>query len=572
MDPTTFTGPDFRDYPAGRPLIFTTDEKDDEDPIKGFPPKEYLRQVTEIILREPKLLLDKSRQMMATTIFLLVMDWWCRFKPARRFLVSRSKEEDAVELLKDKVRAIHTRLPDWVQEALPQRAKPEKRVDYPGTRSYILAVAQNVAKGTGRGGSASRTLVDEAAYQDEFPNMVQAILPMSAGLWGITTAEVAGAGAHHFKYMIERPSPLVKQPEVWDDFEPILVPAYDGGLRGLSFRRTVDNFVVVTLDAEADEDKRSEAWHLKTKEGLTEKQYRREIRRDWATSAGDAFYPEFAANGGPAVYVRRYPGLIDGPIYRGWDFGRRKPAVVWLQYDPKQNRAWVFREWMPAGISVHTLRDVVLFLSGQAPLEALDQYALHWVYRIAADARIPEPPWFRAANALQWIDYSGPEANYVSDMPEKETQARTRAQVLAEAGIYLQIHSSTLEAGEDIVRRLLKIRVCKNPLHVGCKGHPGLLLDPSCTILRDALAGGLAYPKPTQREPWPVDPHKDGHYDNVHEALRRVLVNLIPVAEVRPPALPAEPVYRGRRRVSEEELRRQFEDLGWLKGLASRRW
>jgi hypothetical protein len=44
-------------------------------------------------------------------------------------------------------------------------------------------------------------MVDEAAYQEYFPQIYQAVLPMSNRLWAVTTANVGNPGAALFRQL-----------------------------------------------------------------------------------------------------------------------------------------------------------------------------------------------------------------------------------------------------------------------------------------------------------------------------------------------------------------------------------
>lgn len=187
----------------GEPLIMTTDEKDDNNPVKPFPAKDYLKEYVDVLMNERIVMVDKSRQMLISTTTLLVMDWFCKFRPSRRGLVSKHKEGEAVELIRDKIRNVHERLPLWVKTALPLSKTPAIRIDYPNTGSYIRAVAQNVAVSEARGGTASIVLIDEAAFQDQFGEMMSAALPMANRIWAVTTANIGNPGARVFKRYID---------------------------------------------------------------------------------------------------------------------------------------------------------------------------------------------------------------------------------------------------------------------------------------------------------------------------------------------------------------------------------
>jgi len=188
----------------GRPMIWTKDEGDLLHPVKPFPAHlDYLRLYLDILMHENVVLVDKARQMMVTWVTLLYADWECRFHVARRCLLSKSTEDEAKEILRDKVRFSHHKLPDWFKKTSPLRDRPEIRCSYPKTGSYILAVAENVAEREARGGTASIVIVDEAARQREFESIMAASLPMATKIIAMTTAEVGNPGGKHFKTLID---------------------------------------------------------------------------------------------------------------------------------------------------------------------------------------------------------------------------------------------------------------------------------------------------------------------------------------------------------------------------------
>lgn len=205
IDPTTHQL-DFlpnREFPSGVPIIWTTDERDNDHPVKPWPGHlEYLRYYTAAAVStapEDKIIfIDKSRQMLASTGLLLAWDWWCRNAQARRILWSKLTQEQAADMLNEKVRAVDQRLPPWVREHFGASATPQHRIRYKLTGSQFIAVNEKAAQGAARGGTATAIGVDEAAYQDYFARIVEAALPMAAKLAALTTAAAgppdSGAG------------------------------------------------------------------------------------------------------------------------------------------------------------------------------------------------------------------------------------------------------------------------------------------------------------------------------------------------------------------------------------------
>jgi hypothetical protein len=244
------------------------------------------------------------------------------------------------------------------------------------------------------------------------------------------------------------------------------------------------------------------------------------------------FYPEFMER--PTRYIRRSPGLIEGqPVIRGWDFGYRRPACIWLQYSPTSGRVWVLRELLGQNIDTHSFRDLVLYLSGERSMEYLLKrpVAVEWVNALRSNPRLPPPPWFETAGgAIQYIDYAGPEALQRRAAVEGEDSARVDAEILGEEGIRLGVYHVSVKAREQIVRRLLQLRP---------DGHPGLLVDPSCKDLALGLGGRIVFKKPTKDDPLPDGPAKDGYFEHLHDALGYALTNIVPATEEKPPEEPA---------------------------------
>jgi len=186
------------------PIYWTKDERDKEIPVKHFPFHwEYLYHYVDLVHREHMVVVEKSRQQYVTTVTLGVILWDCLFTEARRWLISKITEEDAVELLKDKIRFPYSQLPVWFRKLYPAEPTPANRMDFKGTNSYIRAVAENAAIGDMRGGTASGVLVDEAAFQREYPKIWAAATPMAAKIIAVSTPEIGNPGARYMKRQLD---------------------------------------------------------------------------------------------------------------------------------------------------------------------------------------------------------------------------------------------------------------------------------------------------------------------------------------------------------------------------------
>lgn len=214
IDPTTTSLPFLpdREFAAGVPIIWTTDEKEQNKSlaVKPWPSHlEYLKFYTAaMVSREPEdqfIFIDKSRQMIASTGLILSWDWWARVEPGRRFLWSKLTQEQASDMLNDKARAMNSRLPEWIRDLYGASKTPQHRIKYKKTGSMFLAVNETAARGAARGGTATAIAVDEAAYQDELKEIIVASIPMAGKVVALTTAMVGGpdSGAGYFFQQIK---------------------------------------------------------------------------------------------------------------------------------------------------------------------------------------------------------------------------------------------------------------------------------------------------------------------------------------------------------------------------------
>jgi len=297
---------------------------------------------------------------------------------------------------------------------------------------------------------------------------------------------------------------------------------------GYTTRITPRGYCVIELDYLADPSKRAPDFERRARAAVTsDKEFRREYKRDWTTSAGEPFYPEFAQIG-RGRYQLAAAGLVGtGAVYRGFDLGYRAPVCVWFQYSDASDRVWVLREFVPKQIATEHFADAVLYLSGQRPYEGLPPIAKEWVDAYAQTAGMPAPPWF--APGTVFLDYSGPEANRTEAIAARDPAEANTSRVFAAKGILLGTQAGPIRARTDVLRRLLALR---------SDGWPGLLVDPACPEVLAMLDGGLAYKRPSRNNPKPDHPQKDGHFDNVNDALTYGLAAVVPSVERAVPIMP----------------------------------
>jgi hypothetical protein len=289
------------------------------------------------------------------------------------------------------------------------------------------------------------------------------------------------------------------------------------------FKSSTRDILVIRLDPEARPDQRDPDWKERTKAKFPSLQeFMREQGHGWTYTSGLAFYPEWSERG-EGLYVRKVESLMDDFVYRGWDFGHRFPSCAWLQWDCKNRRLILIRSILPPKDSklhmpTSSFRDLVKYLSGQLLIEDIsyDDAIMEWLQAIEAMDQVPTPPWF--GEGTRFVDFSGHEALKEASEVAKESAERNHASILEAGGVTLNPYYSTVKARETAMRDLLAIRE---------DGWPGLIVDPSNTQFIEGMNGGFAYPKASKAVPLPTKVRKDGYYDNIHDSVGYVAVNVL---------------------------------------------
>lgn len=242
-----------------------------------------------------------------------------------------------------------------------------------------------------------------------------------------------------------------------------------------AWRNSGNGFVGVLLHYEADPSGASEE---QRKEGLSEDQFKREHGLSFSTWAGKAVYPMFSESSIAPVFPDTERVL---PIWRGWDFGFHRPAVVWVQI---HGGFWVLGEVLG--------EDMTLY-------EFLDRVVLPYQKAVFGDHNY-------------FIDAADPAGMQVSDKSEHTSFA-----LLSNRGIFPMQQRAEINKGLTIIRQKMVTGEFK--------------IHPRCRNLIEGLKGGYRYPEPTKGTPEPQFPKKDGYYDHLQDALRYVAVNAVSVYE-----------------------------------------
>lgn len=230
----------------------------------------------------------------------------------------------------------------------------------------------------------------------------------------------------------------------------------------------------------SDRPDRDENWKKVARRapGMTPQKWAREQEHSFATPAGKPVYQNFSAKQMIPCFEGWNKVLT---VIRGWDRGFHCPATVWT------------------------------FLNGA------DQWAVakaHMGDDITRDAYIKfivekSHIWFPEADFIDWVP---------SDCALTESDGQSWVKVMKKHGIYPKIG----KAGRDEVSR--RVDAVRQKINMRQDGKYGLIVDPSCDLLIEGLAGGYHYPEVIDK-PQDERPVKDGYYDHLQNALEVIADN-----------------------------------------------
>jgi hypothetical protein len=181
---------------------FTLDTHDEENPIKTFPDKEYLKVLVDIWLKERLLLVPKSRQMQMSWLFTSLYLWEVQFHHGKLVFFQSKRGEDADDLVK-RAKFVYDKEPKFLKRYYedgrfhnllvnPQHngKHTEGKMLFPQIHSEIRGIPEG--GDIIRMHTASGILADEMGFQPEAESAFTAARPTisSKGRFtGVSTAE-----------------------------------------------------------------------------------------------------------------------------------------------------------------------------------------------------------------------------------------------------------------------------------------------------------------------------------------------------------------------------------------------
>lgn len=160
----------------------TKDEHDQENPVKAFPRKEYIR-ITLMEMMEPGILfLPKSRQIMATWMSCVYVLWLSKRFDYRLSFVQSKKEDDAAVIVfkGGKTNNWDTARMSFIESHLPLWLQDHPEVSYARMAYPNGSIIEGIPQGGDmiRSKTPSLVLSDECAFQPEFADAYTAMLPI----------------------------------------------------------------------------------------------------------------------------------------------------------------------------------------------------------------------------------------------------------------------------------------------------------------------------------------------------------------------------------------------------------
>jgi hypothetical protein len=454
----------------------TLDPHDSKHPVKNFPQWTFMEKMIDEWLANPLVLVVKSRQMMASWLFVALHTWDAIFHKGRSIFFVSKKEEDAgfgnqLSLLSRSLFIIEN-LPAKLQPKFHKSKRPPA-IEFPNLYSSIMACSQEAE--ALRQYTASRILSDEMAFQEQAETAYTAMKPTIDGGGNLTGISTPNGRRNLFYYLSNDVKSDEKVKKIDEDGQaPGQLLRNEELTKGLTVRKNRNGFTVMSLHYSAC-PRKNEEWQKQAKKSyVSEDSWQQEQELNFSKVEGSRVYPGFKVS----VHVKKQTFNPYLDVWRCWDFGYGHPACVWMQID-KDDRVHVLRELLGEEI---TIKDF-----GREVQRISDKYYMGVTFKDAGD----------------------PAGQARTDKSE-----RTTVEILRAMGIRMRMRGSGVLEGINCIRGMLLKRA---------DDSTGLEVDPSCEILIDGFTGGYV------RKELDDEPVKDGFYEHMMDAFRYgIVVNFDP--------------------------------------------
>jgi len=290
------------------------------DPVLGiarYPDWPHLQKLANHLIAHRRLLVVKSRQMMATWTSLGILLHKAIFGPPGVYLLMSRNERSARELL-DRIRFLIAGLPTWFRPHIGTNSASELAFDQNRTRILSLPATPD----TPRMHSPAGVIWDEMAFTPNSEEIWTALKPAldSGGFfWGISSS--GGPG---------------------NIFAELAKESHLHGLKTFWLHYS-------------DHPNRGDEWVKEAKKGLSPSRWAREYEISFEI-AEDRVYSDFLQR--THVLLESYRPQQHLPVFRSVDFGYYHPVVLWIQ-KTSDDRIIVFDEWIGDQATVNELVEAI---------------------------------------------------------------------------------------------------------------------------------------------------------------------------------------------------------------------
>ncbi len=411
-----------------------------------FPDWPYVRKLAHDLDKHDRLLVVKSRQMMVTWLGCAYVLYRALNGGPGIHLVISKEERSAKEMI-ERIRFL---LAYATEDAdLPEVKASRTEIAFPTLDARILSLP--AAPFAVRGLSPRTLFWDEMAFT-----------PNDEEIWTAVKPAVDSGG--HFFGVSTPNGPLGTFYELIHDTSGV--------------------FTVARVHYSENPERDSE-WEEDARAGLSSARWRREQELSFEGAEGrvyDQFDPQIHVLSEPCIPGRK-PGA---KLYRGIDWGYRRPAVIWAEED-EDGSLVIFAELLGDRWGLRKLMDQIHQVDQRFGLSERD---FTWTA----------------------VDPAG-AANMDIGISSVDT--------FRDAGFKLDYRRSNIDPGVETVRSFL----------LDAFGNVSLRIDPRCTRLRTAFEGYQ----------WDIhgdNPDKDGEHDHLMDALRYLIINLPRYKHIPTPVRP----------------------------------
>lgn len=160
-------------------------DEDNISHVERVPPKEYLRLMANDWYIHNKYISSKSRQLMATWLFIILHMFPCMFEEHQSVFCQTKKEDDADSEMIQRASFVHSNFPLWMRKARPAKYS-YCRLVFPATKSMMRGIPAGGDQI--RSHNPNRLLSDEFAFQNDAEKSYTAALACCKGITLVSSA------------------------------------------------------------------------------------------------------------------------------------------------------------------------------------------------------------------------------------------------------------------------------------------------------------------------------------------------------------------------------------------------